>query len=80
MLKHRKMHDTVTKTSAVFKWGVKNAKEMETLCPYVKLRDEWNFTPVMQRFAPVFITLISPMLYRVNSRIAKHGISAVPQE
>lgn len=58
------------------RWGVKESKELEIMCPYAKLRDEWNYTPVMKRFSPFFITLISPMLTNANNRIAKFEISA----
>lgn len=75
-LRNQKKHDTLKKTSAVFRWGVKESKELEIMCPYAKLRDEWNYTPVMKRFSPFFITLISPMLANANNRIAKFEISA----
>lgn len=75
-LKNQKKLDTINKTSAVFRWGVKESKELETLCPYAKLMDEWNYTPVMRRFSPILITLISPILTNVNNRIAKFEISA----
>lgn len=73
--KKQKKHDTITETSAVFQWGVKESKDLEVLCPYAKLRDEWNYTPVMKRFSPVFITLISPLLTNANNRIAKFEVS-----
>lgn len=75
-LKNQKQDDTINKTSAVFRWGVKEAKELEVLCPYGKLKGEWNYTPVMKRFSPFFITLISPILTNANNRIAKFEISA----
>ncbi len=75
-LKNQKQHDTINKTNAVFQWGVKESKEFELICPYAKLKEEWNYTPVMKRFSPFFITLLSPMLTNVNNRIAKFMISS----
>ncbi|MFV0518830.1 MAG: class I SAM-dependent methyltransferase [Lachnospirales bacterium] len=69
--KNQKTHDTLKYTTAVFKWGVKEARELEILCPYAKLIDEWNYTPIMKQFSPVFITLISPILKNFNNRIGK---------
>ncbi|WRS28784.1 class I SAM-dependent methyltransferase [Oscillospiraceae bacterium MB08-C2-2] len=75
-LKNQKKHDALKKTSAVFQWGVKEAEELVTLCPYTRLKNQWNYTPVMKRFSPLFITLISPMLANANNRIAKYEIPA----
>lgn len=74
--KNQKQHDTLKKTSAVFHWGVKQSKDLEVLCPQVKLKDEWNYTPVMRRFSPVFITLLTPIMKNWNNRIGKYEISA----
>ncbi|MBE6071843.1 MAG: class I SAM-dependent methyltransferase [Clostridium butyricum] len=36
-------HETVKKTNAVFKWGIKDGTEIETYNIFVKLIEEWNF-------------------------------------
>lgn len=46
-----KYHDTVKNTSATFKWGVKNAKEVEKLCNGLKLITEKSFNCEMKKYS-----------------------------
>lgn len=38
-----KKHETVNKTGATFKWGIKSGKEMEKINTTIKFVDEWNY-------------------------------------
>lgn len=69
MVKNQKLHDVVKKTSAVYKWGVKNTDDFTKLCPQYRMVGEYNYTDTMKRFSPVFITLVSPMLRKRNNRL-----------
>lgn len=70
-VKHQKHHDTISKTEAVFQWGIQNAKEIEVLCPGVQFVEEWNLTKEMLPFSPWKLALLSPLLNRVNDSIVK---------
>ncbi|WP_304943577.1 class I SAM-dependent methyltransferase [Vallitalea guaymasensis] len=41
--KNGKKHETVNKTGATFKWGIKSGKEMEKIDRKIKFVDEWNY-------------------------------------
>lgn len=69
MVKNQKKHDTIKKTNAVFKWGIKNTEDFTKLCSMYKMIGDFNLTDTMKRFSPIFITLISPMLRPNNNRI-----------
>ncbi|WP_220607436.1 class I SAM-dependent methyltransferase [Methanobrevibacter oralis] len=71
MVKNQKNHDTVRQTGAVFKWGIKESRDFEDLCPMFKMTGDYNLTNVMKRYSPIFITLISPFLKSRNNRIGK---------
>lgn len=69
LIKNQKRHDTVTKTGAIFKWGVKNSKDVETICPFMKLKNEWNLTPEMRQIT-FWATILLPF-QKFNNRIAQ---------
>lgn len=66
-----KNHDTVGQTGARFQWGVKSAKDLESLCPGLKVVSDKSFNVVMKRFTFrgwLFGTL--PGLRNCNDRLA----------
>ena len=69
MLKNQKKHETIKKTTAKFKWGIKEVADFVHLCPDYEYVRECNFTTEMKRFAPIRIGLISPMLKSINNKI-----------
>lgn len=69
--KNSRKHPAVKKTSAVFKWGVKSGKKIELLCPALEFKDEWNLTVGMRKLSPIFITLIYPLLKKMNNSVVK---------
>lgn len=71
VVEHQKYHDTLGKTEAVFRWGIKNSKEIEKLCSKVQYIEEWNITKEMKRFSPVCMFLLSPFFNKVNNSIVK---------
>lgn len=72
MVKNQKVHDTTRTTGAVFKWGVKDGKDFERLCPEFRLIAEYNLTDKMKDYSPIFIRIITPFLKSRNNRIAKY--------
>lgn len=70
MVKNQKVHDTTRTTGAVFKWGIKNSKDFENICPAYTLIKEYNLTDEMKKYSPIFIRIISPFLKSRNNRIA----------
>ena len=71
MVKNQKVHDTIKTTGAQFKWGIKESKDFEKLCPRYELIEEYNLTDLMKKYSPIFIRIISPFLRKRNNRIAK---------
>ncbi len=49
MMKGQKHHDTIKETNAVVKSGTKNAKELEPLCPGIKVTAEHSFNEEMKK-------------------------------
>lgn len=70
-IKTQKHHDSIKKTSAIFKWALKNSKDIEKLCPKIKYIEEWNFTKEMISFSPLYVGFFSPILFIVCNRIVK---------
>lgn len=71
-----KHHDTVSKTSAEFKWGIDNSQELETWDLGITLKDEIYFLPESvkypQRIKPFWLkytAFIFIPLFRNNARI-----------
>ena len=71
LVNHQKFHDSISETSAVFKWGIAKSRDIEKICPQVKFIEEWNLTKGMKDFSPIFIRLISPILTKANNSIVK---------
>ncbi len=71
MVENQKVHDTVRTTGAVFRWGVNESKDFESLCSDYTMLEEYNLTDVMKRYSPIFIRLVSPFLRKRNNRIAR---------
>lgn len=64
-------HDTVKHTRAVFAWGTESGKELEKICPGLKLVNENSFNVIMKGFTFrgwLFGTL--PKLRDLNDRLA----------
>lgn len=64
-------HDTLKETKARFSWGVKSAKEVEALCPGLRLISDRSFNVVMKHYSLrgwLFGTL--PGLRNCNDRLA----------
>lgn len=71
LVKNQKYHDTIKKSSAAFKWGIFNSKNIEKICPYLEFIEEWNLTKEMLKLSPLKIGAISIFLYWVNNSIVK---------
>ncbi|WP_032078261.1 class I SAM-dependent methyltransferase [Clostridium drakei] len=69
MVKNQKIHDTIKKTTAVFRWGVDTTDDFIKLCPMYKILGDFNLTDTMKRFSPIFLSLIAPKLRPKNNRI-----------
>ena len=66
-----KHHDTVKKTSAVFKWGVKSGKHMEKLCDGLHFVQEWNlFDQLTDQGIAFKIAAKAPFIRNINNKIA----------
>jgi len=63
---HTKQHDTVTKTNATFKWGIKYAKDMEQLDSGIKFITEWNFVDEMANFGGFAMKMASKVYFFKN--------------
>lgn len=65
-----KHHDTVKKTSAVFKWGIKSGKHMEKLCDGLHFVQEWNLFDELTDQGIVFqIAAKVPFIRNINNKI-----------
>ncbi len=69
MVEHQKYHDTTQKIDVSFVWGIQQTSDFTRLCPQFKLLGDYNFTDGMKHFAPIRITLISPILRKNNNRL-----------
>ena len=43
LVKMQSKHDSVSKTDAVFKWGIKSGRETEAFHPDIRFIEEWNY-------------------------------------
>lgn len=67
-----KYHDTVKKTSAVFKWGVESGKAMEQLCSGIHFVKEWNLFDELKDQGLLFkIAAAVPFIKNINNKIVK---------
>lgn len=65
-----KHHDTVKKTSAVFKWGIKSGKHMEEMCNGLHFVQEWNLFDELTDQGIVFqIAAKVPFIRNINNKI-----------
>lgn len=65
-----KHHDTVKKTSAVFKWGVKSGKHMEKMCDGLHFVQEWNlFDELTDQGVAFKIAAKVPFIKNINNKI-----------
>ena len=69
MVEKQNMHEITKTTSARFIWGLNKVSDFEKLCPEFSYVREHNFTDGMKRYSPIFITLISPILRKLNNSI-----------
>lgn len=71
MVNQGKHHDTVKKTNAEFRSGTKSGKELEALCPSIKMVSETSFNEIMKHDSLrgwLFGTI--PGLRNFNDRLA----------
>ena len=69
--KGSKHHDTVKHTKATFGWGTRSGKELEALCPRLRLVRENSFNDVMKKYTVrgrLFAAL--PKIRDFNDRLA----------
>ena len=69
MVKNQKHHDTVSKTNAVFKSGTKSARELEPLCPGIRVAEEHSFNEEMRKYS-LRAKIFAFLLPGVNDRWA----------
>jgi O-methyltransferase involved in polyketide biosynthesis len=73
-----RFHDTVKKTNAVFKWGVKSGAEVVKLCDGLEFLDEWSLSEVSRErahgFRRLLLSLVIPIVGKINNRIALYRI------
>ncbi len=69
MVKNQKHHDTVSKTNAVFKSGTNSARELEPLCPGIRVAEEHSFNEEMRKHS-LRAKLFALLLPNVNDRWA----------
>jgi O-methyltransferase involved in polyketide biosynthesis len=73
MVKNQKHHDLVDANTAPFKWGVRRSRDVEELCPFMKLTGEWNLSPEFRRFSPVLGSVMM-LFQQFNNRVARYEI------
>ena len=67
-----KYHDTVKKTSAVFKWGIESGKAMERINDRICFVKEWNLFDELKDQGIAFkIAAAVPFIRNVNNKIVK---------
>lgn len=64
-----KVHDTLKKTDASFKFGVKDGSELVVLCPKIRQTGLINFTDELRNILPGAKKLLTPILYLANNRM-----------
>lgn len=70
-----KHHDTVSKTNASFKWGVKDGKDVERLCKGITLTDEWSLNTEAKKYGLLFwLCGTLPIIRNINDRIAVYQL------
>lgn len=69
MVERQNMHEVTKTTSARFIWGLPKVCDFEKLCGTYSYVREHNFTDGMKHYSPIFITLISPILRKLNNSI-----------
>ncbi|MBQ3636224.1 MAG: class I SAM-dependent methyltransferase [Bacteroidales bacterium] len=69
LVKHQKHHDTVSETNAVFKSGTWSAKELEALCPGIRVTDEHSLNEEMAGHS-LRGWLFAHLLPKMNDRLA----------
>ena len=75
LVNHGNQHETVKKTGANFRWGVKDASEVERFYKGIALIDEWSFNTEMKKYGlrfRLFGTL--PMTKNFNNRLAVYRL------
>ncbi len=72
MVENQKMHETVKSMGVQFKWGLKELKDFEKICPSYRILAEYDFTDKMKMFSPILITIISPFLKSRNNSLGKY--------
>lgn len=69
MIERQNMHEITKTTSARFIWGLPKVSDFEKLCGAYSYVREHNFTDGMKHYSPIFITIISPILRKLNNSI-----------
>ena len=76
MINQEKLHDTVKRTGAIFRWGLNHGKDLETMCPGLVLLRENSFNDLMKQWTFrrwLFKTL--PKIKAFNDRLAIYRYS-----
>ncbi len=68
-VKRQVVHDAVKKDVAEFKWGVDVPEDFSNLCSQFKLIKSESYTKGMKKYAPVLMTLLTPMMKKTNNQI-----------
>lgn len=71
MVKHQKMHDTIKITKAEFRFGINHTEDFAGLCPRYQMTGDFNLTPVMKQYSPIFLSIIGTKLAPCNNRIGR---------
>nr|AWI66928.1 polyketide synthesis O-methyltransferase [Piromyces sp.] len=67
-----KFHDSVKKTNATFKWGIKHGKDLENITSGVKYFEEWNYFDLYENQGMLFnvfskIGYVKNLSYKIAS-------------
>lgn len=71
MVDHQQVHDVAKKTNSVFKFGVKEGRDLIKMCPQYKYIDEYNFTDYMRRYNPLMMFFVAPILKNKNNFVSR---------
>lgn len=71
--KMSRWHDSVSKTEATFKWGIKESKQLTLLCSNLSVLNEWNYLDYYpKRWQWIYILSKIPILKQMFSASIVH--------
>jgi len=74
--KFTKLHDTVAKTSATFKWGIRHAKDLEKYDSAIKYFNEWHYYDQFPERRSFRIASKIDSLKNISNKIAHYEITS----